>query len=264
MVRFGLRIPSITKRIAARTSIRRVVRHRLGVKAPRGFGWFTNPRKALYNRVYNRTTWGLFAIRVWPKRQRQEDAVADEDVSDDEYDEEGEIADEPGCFLQLLGLVILVVGVVLALYGCDSYVMSNRPRPAPAPAPPVLPVAIRRANDDIPPPAPAAAEPEVKQESSPIAEANRPAAVELQQDMESASPAELKASRIDAARWRTWKSENGKFSLHAKFVNVINGQMTLEKEDGSRTVVELDRLCEDDIKFVRRQEWKKAGKPSIR
>jgi hypothetical protein len=31
----------------------------MGVKAPRGWGWLTNPRKAAYNRVYNRTTVGL-------------------------------------------------------------------------------------------------------------------------------------------------------------------------------------------------------------
>jgi len=28
----------------------------LGFKAPRGYGWLTNPKKAAYNRVHNRTT----------------------------------------------------------------------------------------------------------------------------------------------------------------------------------------------------------------
>jgi hypothetical protein len=57
-VRFGFRVPSITKRIAARTSLKRYVRNNLGLKAPRGYGWITNPKRALYNRVYNRTTAG--------------------------------------------------------------------------------------------------------------------------------------------------------------------------------------------------------------
>jgi hypothetical protein len=39
------------KMLAARTSWRRVLRHNLGLKAPRGFGWITNPRKAAYNRI---------------------------------------------------------------------------------------------------------------------------------------------------------------------------------------------------------------------
>jgi hypothetical protein len=30
----------------------------LGLKVPRGFGWLTNPKRALYNRLYNRTTIG--------------------------------------------------------------------------------------------------------------------------------------------------------------------------------------------------------------
>ena len=57
-MKIGFRIPSRTKRIAARTSIKRVVRHNLGLKAPRGLGWVTDPKKALYNRVYSRTSRG--------------------------------------------------------------------------------------------------------------------------------------------------------------------------------------------------------------
>ena len=66
MVRFGLRIPSLKKRLAARTSLKRHVRHSLGFKAPRGWGWLTNPRKAAYNRIYNRTTRGcLVVLGLW-------------------------------------------------------------------------------------------------------------------------------------------------------------------------------------------------------
>ena len=57
-MKFGFRTPSLRKRIAARTSIKRVIRHNLGLKAPRGWGWLNNPRKAAYNRVYNRTSFG--------------------------------------------------------------------------------------------------------------------------------------------------------------------------------------------------------------
>jgi hypothetical protein len=31
----------------------------MGLKAPRGWGWLTNPKRAAYNRIYNRTTVGL-------------------------------------------------------------------------------------------------------------------------------------------------------------------------------------------------------------
>ena len=66
MVRFGFRAPSLKKRLSARTSLKRAVRHRLGLKAPRGWGWITNPRKAAYNRIYSRTTRGcLVVLGLW-------------------------------------------------------------------------------------------------------------------------------------------------------------------------------------------------------
>lgn len=61
-MKIGIRKPSLKKMIAARTSVKRIVRHNLGLKAPRGFGWLTNPKKALYNRVYNRTTIDVFSL----------------------------------------------------------------------------------------------------------------------------------------------------------------------------------------------------------
>ena len=37
-MKFGFRVPSLKKKIAARTSVKRVIRHSAGLKAPRGFG----------------------------------------------------------------------------------------------------------------------------------------------------------------------------------------------------------------------------------
>ena len=63
-MKFGFRIPSLSKRIAARTSVKRIIRHNLGFKAPRGMGWLTNPKKAAYNRVYKRTTRGCMVTLI--------------------------------------------------------------------------------------------------------------------------------------------------------------------------------------------------------
>lgn len=71
-MRIGPRIPSFRKRIGARTSWKRYARHSLGLKAPRGMGWITNPRRALYNRAYNRLTFDpLRALRPRRRRYRQ-------------------------------------------------------------------------------------------------------------------------------------------------------------------------------------------------
>lgn len=65
-MKFGFRIPSISKRIAARTSPARYVRHSLGFKAPRGMGWVTNPKKFMYNKVYQKTSRGcMLSVVVW-------------------------------------------------------------------------------------------------------------------------------------------------------------------------------------------------------
>lgn len=61
-MKFGMRKPSLRKSIAARTSTKRVVKNALGLRAPRGYGWLTNPKKAAYNRVYDRTTFSFWSL----------------------------------------------------------------------------------------------------------------------------------------------------------------------------------------------------------
>ena len=64
-MKFGFRIPNLSKRIAARTSIKRITRHNLGFKAPRGMGWITNAKKALCNKVYSKTSKGCLVNLVF-------------------------------------------------------------------------------------------------------------------------------------------------------------------------------------------------------
>jgi hypothetical protein len=53
--------PTLAKLKAARTSIKRIIRHSLGFKAPRGLGWLTNSKRTAYNQIYNRTSAGCLA-----------------------------------------------------------------------------------------------------------------------------------------------------------------------------------------------------------
>lgn len=64
-MKVGFRVPSLNKRVAARTSVKRYVRQNLGLKAPKGYGWVTNPKKAAYNRLYNRTTTGCLPVIIF-------------------------------------------------------------------------------------------------------------------------------------------------------------------------------------------------------
>ena len=59
-MKFGFRRPSLKRRISARTSIKRQIVHRAGITMPRGYGFLRNPKKAVYNKVYNRTLFDIF------------------------------------------------------------------------------------------------------------------------------------------------------------------------------------------------------------
>ena len=65
-MKFGMRKPSIKKSIAARTTGRakRAVKKALiPGYSKKGSGWIKNPKKATYNKIYNKTSfsiWNLF------------------------------------------------------------------------------------------------------------------------------------------------------------------------------------------------------------
>ena len=65
-MKFGMRKPSIKKSISAKTTGRakRTIKKALiPGYGKKGMGWIKNPRKALYNKVYRKTTfsfWDLF------------------------------------------------------------------------------------------------------------------------------------------------------------------------------------------------------------
>ena len=65
-MKFGLRTPSLKRSIKARTTgrLKRSVKKALiPGYGKKGMGWLKNPKKAAYNKVYNKTTfsiWDLF------------------------------------------------------------------------------------------------------------------------------------------------------------------------------------------------------------
>lgn len=64
-MKFGMRKPSLKKSVKARTTgkakraIKRAVIPGYGKK---GMGWIKNPKKAAYNKVYNKTTFSIFDL----------------------------------------------------------------------------------------------------------------------------------------------------------------------------------------------------------
>ncbi len=65
------------------------------------------------------------------------------------------------------------------------------------------------------------------------------------------NPAKVK-ELADAPWTRTWTDATGAFSVVAKFIDLKNGQITLERKDNGKSIeVSMARLCEEDQKWVR-------------
>lgn len=72
-MKFGLRTPSLKKSIRARTTgraKRAVKRALIPGYGKKGMGWITNPKKAAYNKIYNKTTFSIGQISTKPHRLR--------------------------------------------------------------------------------------------------------------------------------------------------------------------------------------------------
>ncbi len=63
--------------------------------------------------------------------------------------------------------------------------------------------------------------------------------------------AEPKKSAPAGATLRSWASKGSKFTIKAKFVELSNGSVLLEKEDGENVTVPLDKLSDADQKLAR-------------
>ena len=60
-MKFGMRKPSLKKSISARTTgkMKRKIKRSINpYYCKKGMGWVRNPKRALYNKVYRKTTFG--------------------------------------------------------------------------------------------------------------------------------------------------------------------------------------------------------------
>lgn len=64
-MKFGLRTPSLKKMIKGRSSgrVKRAMKKSINpIYAKKGIGLITNPKKAVYNKIYKKTSFTLFDI----------------------------------------------------------------------------------------------------------------------------------------------------------------------------------------------------------
>ena len=58
------------------------------------------------------------------------------------------------------------------------------------------------------------------------------------------------------AKWHTWTSADGKFTIEAKFITLIGGVIHLEKSDGTVIKVPVEKLSDNDMLWVKNKSWK--------
>lgn len=64
-MKIGFRTPSLKKSFKARTTSKYKRQLKSAIDptyGKKGVGWFKNPKKALYNKIYNKTTKSIFNI----------------------------------------------------------------------------------------------------------------------------------------------------------------------------------------------------------
>lgn len=64
-MKIGFRSPSLKKSLKARTTSKYKRQLKSAIDptyGKKGIGWFKNPKKALYNKIYNKTTRSIFDI----------------------------------------------------------------------------------------------------------------------------------------------------------------------------------------------------------
>lgn len=71
--------------------------------------------------------------------------------------------------------------------------------------------------------------------------------------VKSAAGGDKSKSTASASAMRTWTSKNGKYRVTAKFIELKDDSVRLEREDGETLTVALDKLTEADQQFARKQ-----------
>lgn len=105
-MKFGFRKPSIKKSISARTTgafKRSVKRALIPGYGQKGMGFITNPKKAIYNKIYRKTTFGLsdlFRMSTSTSKRRTSTNSA---------------GAQSGCMVSLIVWVTVATGVIISV-----------------------------------------------------------------------------------------------------------------------------------------------------
>lgn len=133
-MKIGMRKPSLTKSLKARTTSkwkRQAKKAIIPGYGKKGMGWIKNPKKAMYNKVYHKTTFGLSDL-LKPSKKRKKKVVTNKQqsilLSNGKKQHTPKEYKEAGIVLMVLGAIFLFLfpplGFFLFVTGSISYIIS--------------------------------------------------------------------------------------------------------------------------------------------
>ena len=133
-MKIGMRTPSLKKSLKARTTSkwkRQAKRAIIPGYGKKGMGWIKNPKKALYNKVYHKTTFGLSDLLKPSKKRKTRITKKQSSILATRSKEEYKPKDykEAGIVLMVIGVVLLFllppIGLFLFMSGLISLIIAH-------------------------------------------------------------------------------------------------------------------------------------------
>ena len=132
-MKIGMRTPSLKKSLKARTTSkwkRQAKKAIIPGYGKKGVGWIKNPKKAMYNKVYHKTTFGLSDL-LKPSKKRNKKVVTKKQQSilssNGKKQHTPKDHKEAGIMLMVLGAIFLFLfpplGLFLFITGFISYII---------------------------------------------------------------------------------------------------------------------------------------------
>ena len=132
-MKIGMRKPSLTRSLKARTTSkwkRQAKKALIPGYGKKGMGWVKNPKKAMYNKVYHKTTLGLSDL-LKPSKKRKKKVVTKKQqsilLSNGKKQHTPKEYKEAGIVLMVLGAILLFLfpplGFFLFITGFISYII---------------------------------------------------------------------------------------------------------------------------------------------
>ena len=131
-MRIGMRKPSLTRSVKARTTSkwkRQVKKAIIPGYGKKGMGWVKNPKKAMYNKVYHKTTFGLSDLFKSSKKRKKKVVTQKQQSILTSNGKKYTAKDykEAGIVLMFLGGILIFlsppVGLFLFVTGSISYII---------------------------------------------------------------------------------------------------------------------------------------------